>query len=42
MARDEPGRLDAEALEQLQEARRADLAGEEPARDVVGRILAAI
>jgi hypothetical protein len=42
MAGDEPGRLDAEAFEQLQEPHAADLAGEEAARNVVGRILAAI
>src|SRR5207302_1977895 len=42
VAGDEPGRLQALTLEQLQEARRPDLAGEEAARDVVGRVLAAV
>ncbi len=42
VAGDEPGGLDAESTEELQKAGRSDLAGEEAARDVVGRILAAI
>ena len=42
VAGDEPGRLQALTLEQLQEARCPDLAGEEAARDVVGRVLAAV
>ena len=42
MARDEPGRPDAELVEKPDHARRADLAGEQAARDIAGRILAAI
>ena len=42
MRRDEPGGLDAEALEQAQKARRADLAREHAARDVARAVLAAV
>jgi hypothetical protein len=42
VARDEPGRLDAKATEQLQQARTADLSGKKTARNIVGGILAAI
>ena len=42
MAGDEPRRLDAEPAEELEQPQRADLAGEEAARDVVGQVLAAI
>jgi hypothetical protein len=42
VAGDEPRRLDAVALEQLQQPRRADLAGEEAARDVIRRVLTAV
>src|SRR5439155_11378858 len=42
MAGDEPGGLDAEPPEHLEQPRAADFAGEQAARDVVGRILAAI
>src|SRR4051794_34993102 len=42
VAGDEPGRLDAMPLEQLQQARTPDLAGEQPARDVARRVLATI
>ena len=42
MAGDEPGGLDAEPPEHLEQPRAADLAGEQAARDVVGRILAAV
>jgi hypothetical protein len=42
VARDEPGRLDAKATEQPQQARTADLSGEQPARDVVGGVLSAV
>ena len=42
MSGDEPGRLDAEARKQLQQARAADLAGKEAARDIVRRIFASI
>jgi hypothetical protein len=40
--RDEPGGLDAEALEQAQQARRADLAREHAARDVARTVFAAV
>ena len=42
VAGDEPRRLQVVAVEELQEARRSDLAGEEPAGDVVGRVLASV
>ena len=42
VAGDEPRGFDAPAAEQLEQARRADLAGEQPAGDVVGRILAPV
>src|SRR5215208_3982256 len=42
MAGNEPGRLYAEAVEQLQKPRRANLAGEQATRDVAGRIFAAV
>src|SRR3546814_110491 len=36
MTRNEPGGPDPEAVEEFQQARRSDLAGEQAARDVVG------
>src|SRR5262245_56099374 len=42
MAGDEPGGLDAQPRKHLQKPRAADLAREQAARDVVGRILAAV
>ena len=42
VARDEPRRLEVVPLEELQQARRPDLAGEQAARDVVGGVLAAV
>src|SRR5215813_6070211 len=42
MTGDEPGRLDPEAAEQVQEPRLSDLAREHPPRDITWRVLAAI
>src|SRR4051812_38200128 len=42
MPGDEPGGLDAEALEQVDQTRHADFAGEQSARNIVRRIFSAI
>ena len=42
VAGDKPCGLDAEPTEQLQEARTADLPGEQPARNIVGGVLTAV
>ena len=42
MSRDEPRGLQVVLREQVQQSRCADLAGKEPTRDVVGRVLASV